>query len=134
MHPRMEGMLKEFRGELLTTVPMHLGMWHPTLQACGSCEKKEEATARFHCPCCRAKWREAIHLQGGQWWVHEGGVLKISSKYPTSRTIIAAEGEGTHDWAAVPRPGSEPHPALERVEIRSWARVVRQFQNMTDKV
>jgi hypothetical protein len=133
LHPRMEELLKEFPGEILTTVPLHLEMWHPTLQACGRCEKKEEATTRFRCPCFRATWREAVHLQGRKWWVHDGSELRISSRYPTSSTTIAAEGEGTHDWAAVPREGSEQHAALERVEIRSWARVVRQFQNMTDK-
>ena len=37
MHPRMEEMLKDFRGEMLTTIPMHLGMGHPTLRACGRC-------------------------------------------------------------------------------------------------
>ena len=42
-------------------------------------------------------WREAINLQGGRWQVRDGGELRISSKYPTSKTIIAAEGEGTHD-------------------------------------
>ena len=125
MQPRMEEMLKEFPSEILTTVPMHPGMWHPTLQACGRCERKEEATTRFRCPCFRARWRGAIHQQGGKLWVHEDSELKVSSKYPTSKTIIAAEGAGTHDWAAVPRPGSEQHPALERVEVRSWARVVR---------
>ena len=133
LHPRMEELLKEFQEEILTTVPLHLDMWHPTLQACGRCEKKEEATTRFRCPCFRARWKEAIHQQGGNWWVHDGKELRVSSKYPTSATIIAAAGEGSHDWAAVPRLGSGQHPALEWVEIRSWARVVRQFQRMTDK-
>ena len=90
LHPRMEELLKEFPEEILTTVPMHLDMWHPTLQACGRCEKKEEATTWFRCPCFRARWKEAIHEQGGNWWVHEGKELKVSSKYPTSTTIIAA--------------------------------------------
>ena len=71
LHPRMEELLKEFPGEMLTTVPLHLEMWHPTLQACGRCERKEEATTRFRCPHCghespdsdktREHWRQTGH-------------------------------------------------------------------------
>ena len=65
LHPRIE----EFPDEILTTVPLHLDMWHPTLQECGRCEKKGEATTRFRCLCFRRRWRESTYLQGGQWRV-----------------------------------------------------------------
>ena len=49
------------------------------------------------------------------------------SGVPRSRTCIAAEGEGTHDWAAVPHDPVYVPPALQGVAFRKWARIVRAF-------
>ena len=75
------------------------------------------------------KWKEETALQGKKWKVLPGRELQAKSKYPLGTIIITAKGAGFHDWAAVPRRGRDQHAARARVEIRSWARVVRQFQS-----
>ena len=49
------------------------------------------------------------------------------SGVPRSKTCIAAAGEGTHDWAAVPHNHVFVPPAMQGVEFRKWARIVRAF-------
>ena len=98
-HPRMEQLLRESPETGIVLVPLHLGMWH---EACPRCERHEEVTTQYRCPCHRAKWRRALQAVSPPWRLHGKMTLRIISGVPRSRTCIAEEGEGMHEWAAVP--------------------------------
>ena len=61
------------------------------------------------------------------WRLHGGASLHIISGVPRSRTCIAAEGEGTHDWAVVPADHVHVPAAMQEVEFRQWATIVQFF-------
>ena len=65
-------------------------------------ELHEEVTTRYRCLCHRPKWRRALHALDPPWRLNGGTSLRIISGVTRSRTCIAVEGEGTHDWAVVP--------------------------------
>ena len=127
IHPRMRQLLQEEPEVGITLVPLHLGMWHPLLKACPRCEHHEEVTTRYRCPCQRSRWKRALAQVVPPWRLHGGATLRVLSGVPRSRTCIAAEGEGTHDWAAVPHDHVYVPPALQGVEFRKWAHIVRAF-------
>ena len=127
LHPRMEQLLRESPETGIVLVPLHLGMCHPRLEACPRCERHEEVTTRYRCPCHRAKWRRALHAVSPPWRLHGGLALRIISGVPRLRTCIAEEGEGTHDWAAVSADHVHVLAALQVVEFRQWASIVRFF-------
>ena len=131
LHPRMEQLLHESPETGILLVPLHLGMWHPHLEACPRCERHEEVTTRYRCPCHRAKWRRVLQAVSLPWRLHGGMTLRIISGVPRSRTCIAEEGEGTHDWAAVPADHVHVPAALQAMEFRQWASIVQFFA--TDK-
>ena len=118
LHPRMEQLLRESPETGILLVPLHLGMWHPRLEACPRCERHEEVTMRQRCPCHRAKWRRALQAVSLPWRLHGGTALRIISGVPWSHMCIAEEGEGTHDWAAVPVDHVHVLAALQAVEFR----------------
>ena len=124
LHPRMGQLLRESPETGIFLVPLYLGMWHPRLQACPRCEWHEEVTTRYKCPCRRPKWRRAPHAVDPPWRLHGGASLRIISVVPRSHTCIAAEGEGTHDCAAVPADHVHMPAAMQEVEFRHWATIV----------
>ena len=99
----------------------------PRLEACPCCERHEEVTTRYKCPCHKPKWRRALHAVDPPWRLHRGTSLRIISGVPRSRTCIAAEGEGTHDWVAVPADHVHGPAAMQEVEFRQWATIVQLF-------
>ena len=127
LHPRMEQLLRESPKTGIVLVLLHLGMWHPRLEECPRCERHEEVTARYRCPCHWAKWRRALQTVSLPWRMRGGLTLRIISGFPRSRTCIAEEGEGTHDWGAVPTNHMHVPAALQVVEFRQWATIVRFF-------
>ena len=120
LHPRMEQLLREFPETGIVLVPLHLGMWHPRLEACPRCERHEEVMTRYRCPSHRAKWRRALHAVSPPWRLHGGMNLRIISGVPRSHTCIAGEGEGTQDLATVPTDHVHVPAALRMVEFRRW--------------
>ena len=127
IHPRMKQLLQEEPEVGVTLVPLHLGMWHPLLKACPRCEHHEEVATRYRCPCQRSRWKRALAQVEPPWRLHGGATLRVLSGVPRSKTCIAAAGEGTHDWAAVPHDHVFVPPAVQGVEFRKWARIVRAF-------
>ena len=101
-----------------TMGPTGVGMWHPRLEACPRSERHEEVTTRHRCPCHRAKWWRALQALSLPWRLHGGMTLRIISRVPKSRTCIPEEGEGTHDWAAIPADHVHVPAALQAVEFR----------------
>ena len=97
------------------------------LEACPRCERHEEVTTRYRCPCHKAKWRRALQAVSPPWGLHAGTTLHIISGVPRSHTCIAEEGEGTHDWAAVPADHVHVLAALQASEFRQWAAIVQFF-------
>ena len=59
LHPRMEQLLRESLETGILLVPLHLGMWHPRLEACPRCERHKEVT------------NEVCHKQTQVWSVHD---------------------------------------------------------------
>ena len=49
MDPWFEEQPKAYPEDALTLAPLHLGEWHPPLQAYGRCQHKDETTSRFRC-------------------------------------------------------------------------------------
>ena len=47
MDPWFEEQLKAYAEDALALAPLHLGEWHPPLQACGGCQHKDETTSGF---------------------------------------------------------------------------------------
>ena len=78
---------------------LHLGEWHPPLQACGRCQHKEEATSRFWCAFHQERRRAAARAVGGHWRIPDGEVLLVVSNLPGSWTCLGERGWGTYDWA-----------------------------------
>ena len=56
-----EEQLMAYLEDALTLALLHLGEWHPPLQACGRCQHKDETTSRF----LRERWRTAARAAGG---------------------------------------------------------------------
>ena len=73
LHPRMEQLLRESPETGIRLVPLHLGMWHPRLEARPRCKRHEEVTTRYRCPCHKPKWRRALHTVDPPWRLHGGG-------------------------------------------------------------
>ena len=46
LNPRMQHVLWEYPRTEVLLVPLHLGMWHPHLEAYPRCERHEELTTR----------------------------------------------------------------------------------------
>ena len=118
LRPRMEQLLRESPKRGIVLMPLHLGMWHPRLEACLQCERHEEVTTRYRCPCQRAKWRRVLQAVSPPLKLHGGMTVRIISGVPRSRTCIAEEGDGTHDWAAVLANHVHVLAALQTVEFR----------------
>ena len=97
LHPQMEQLPRESPETGIVLVPLHLGMWYLRLEACPRCERHEEVTTRYRCPCHRANWRRALQVVSPPWRLHGGMTLCIISGVPRSRTCVAEEGEGTHN-------------------------------------
>ena len=57
----------------MALVPLHLGVWHPTLEACPRCDRHEEVTTRFRCPCHKRRWRKALRTVDPPWRLHGAG-------------------------------------------------------------
>ena len=96
----VEEQLTAYPEDALTLAPLHLGEWHPPLQACGRCQHRDKATSRFRCPWER--WRTAARAAGGHWRILDGDIVLVVSNLPGSRTCLGEQGRGTHDWAAIP--------------------------------
>ena len=77
---------------------------------------------------------EESHGEGKDWDVLPGKEFKGKNRVPIGKSPTGAEGEETHDWAAVPRHGVSLRAAPERVEVRQWTKVVRRFVHSTDGV
>ena len=56
------------------------------------------------------------------WRLHS---MRVLSGVPRSQTCITAEGEGTHDWAAVLRDAESESAAIVRMGLRQWAEIVK---------
>ena len=78
----MEELLKEFPGEMLTTVPLHLEMWHPGIHAPGMWEVRKERGGDDEVP--------LSVLQGKM----------ASSDQPARGTVVGPRGEGNCGSAA----------------------------------
>ena len=95
LHPWMEQLLRESPEMGIVLVPLHLGMWHPRLKACLRCERHEEVTTRYRCPCHRAKWRRALQVVSPPWRLHGGLTLCISTGGPFV-THVYSRGRRRH--------------------------------------
>ena len=93
---------KAYPEDTISLAPLHLGEWHPPLQACGRCQHKEEAMSRFRCACHREWWRATARAARGHCRTSEGDVLLLVSNLPCSPTCLGEEGRGTQDRAVVP--------------------------------
>ena len=67
LHARMEQLLRESPETGIPMVPLHLGMWHPRLEACPRSERHEEVTTWYRCPCHKAKWRRDLQAVDPPW-------------------------------------------------------------------
>ena len=95
-HPKVEQLLRELPKTGILLVLAHLEMWHPRLEARPQCERHEEVTTRYKCPCRRAKWQSAPRAVDVPWSLQKRASLRIISGVPQSHTCIAAQGEGTY--------------------------------------
>ena len=111
-------------------VQLHLGMWHPRLEACPRCERHEEGTTRYKCP-CHTRIAEGRRGSVSAMQPPRGMSLRIINGVPRPHTCIAAEGEGTPDWAAVPADHVHVQVAMHKVPFRQWATIVHFFATNT---
>ena len=88
-------------------------------------QRGSDVVERERCPCQRPQWRRAASEVAAPWRLHGEASLRTISGVPRSTTCIAAEGEGTHDWAAAPGEHEIPPPAMQILE--QWAGLVRSF-------
>ena len=127
LHPRMEQLLRESPETGIQLLPMHLGMWHPILKVCPHCEDHKEVTTRLGACATSPDGARPLHAVEPLWRLHRGASLRIISGVLRLRSCIAAEGKGTHNWAAVPRDQVHPLAAMQVIEFRHWATIVRSF-------
>ena len=123
----MEQFLREYPETEILLVLLNLGTWCPHLQACPRFERHEELTTRYRYLCHRAKWRRALQAVSLPWRLHGGMTRHTISGVPRSRTCIAEEGEGMHDYATVLADHVHVLVALQAVEFRQWAAIVHFF-------
>ena len=81
-HPRMEQLLGDSSETGILLVPLHVGMRHPRLEPCPSCERQEEVTTRYKCPCHRSKWWEGLAGSGSATETTPGGTAAHDQRGP----------------------------------------------------
>ena len=129
MDPLIEQQLKAYLDDALTLTPLHLGEWHPPLQACGRCQHKDETTSSFRCTCQWERLWTAAWAATGHWRISDGEVLLVLSNLLGSRTCLGERGRGTHDWAVV---SWGQHVALHVVAVLEFQRLAQVVRQVVD--
>ena len=128
LHPRMEQLLRES--------PEWGYCWCRYTWGRGTCAWRHAPAVKGTRKLQPGADARAIEPSGGgpstQWIRHGdcrggGALLRIISGVPQSHICIAAEGEGMHDWVAVPVDHVHVPATMQEVEFRHWATIVRFF-------